>query len=403
MTNNFTSIMKNVWKISKSGLLLFISGMILFIVDVIYSIIWRVNFSSSPDEISYIVTIIGIGIPFVLAGINMILNPVKENPNIIIRGRDYLEDFMNYVKGYNMLLAGLTLSIMFIIFFFMSYPDGWYYPNTYIVYIFYMIGISMLIVDTFSNAANVIEKLGESNRIIKQKEDMCKEETIPDYITEFANNIKKDIDDAVDNLSERTVSSIKKYRLDNEQLHIDVQNFRQRIEKEKGDSKKYANERIIKNLMKMLHSIDYTLKYKDNKDINNMINDVEGIKKDLNNIIKDEEVEIIDPSVGDDFDDTKCCAVQVIETDKSPNNKIMEVKKLGYRFKSGKVICADVVVSKNNSKQKPIIDKDNKDDNKDDKNKDKKADKDKPENMVNKDDNKVDKNKDKPDKVNIGK
>lgn len=112
----------------------------------------------------------------------------------------------------------------------------------------------------------------------------------------------------------------------------------------------------------MLHGIDYTLKYKDNKDINNMTNDVEGIKKDLNNILKDEEVEIINPSIGDDFDDTKYCAVQVIETDKSPNNKIMDVKKLGYRFKSGKVICADVVVSKNNSKQKPITDKNNKND-----------------------------------------
>ena len=391
MTNNFTHIIKNVWRINKLGSGIFISGMILFIVGIIYSIIWKANFNSSSDVISYVVTTIGTGIPFILTGINIILNPVKENLKLTIRERSYLEDCINYIEENKILSVGFVISITFIIFFFISYPEGWYYPQIYIVYILYMIGISLLIIHTFSNTANIREKLEESNRIINQKEEMCKEETIPDYITEFTNNLKKDIDDATTNLSERTVSSIRKYKLDNEQLHNDVQNFKQRIEKEKDDSKKYANERIIKNLMKMFHSIDYTLKYKDNKDINNMINDVEGIKKDLNNILKDEEIEIINPSIGENFDDTKCCATQSIDTDKFPDNKIMEVKKLGYRFKSGKVICADVAVSKNNNKQKPIVDK-NKQGRVTDK--DEKIDKNKPEQVE---------NKQKQDQTGIGK
>jgi len=357
MTNDTTYIIKNIWRTNKLGSWMFIIGMILFIVGIICSIIWKLNLSSSPDNISYVVTAIGIGIPFIFTGINIILNPIKENIMLTIRERNNINNCTNYIGENKILSIGWMASTIFIILFFMSYPKDWYYPQIYIIYIFYVTGISLLIISTFLNTANVIAKLKRYDRIIKDKEEMCKEETIPDYIIEFANNLKKNIDGATANLSEKTVSSIKKYKSDNEQLRNDVQNFKQRIEKEKGDYKKYANERIIKSLMKMFYNIDYALKYKDNKDINNMINHVEGIKRDLHNILVEEEIEIINPTIGENFDDTKCCAIQVIETDKLPDNKIMEVKKLGYKFKSGKVICADVAVSKNNSDKKSIIEK----------------------------------------------
>jgi hypothetical protein len=77
------------------------------------------------------------------------------------------------------------------------------------------------------------------------------------------------------------------------------------------------------------------------------VGDVDKIKEDIYNILKSEDVEIINPSIGDDFDDKKCCAIQTIDTDKFPGKKVVDIKKIGCMYKSGKVIkYADVIVSK---------------------------------------------------------
>jgi molecular chaperone GrpE (heat shock protein) len=166
--------------------------------------------------------------------------------------------------------------------------------------------------------------------------------------------LKISIDIGTKDIAERTTMVANKYKLDNERLHNDLHGFKQRTEKEKIELKDRANERVIKSLMNTLYNIDELGKYRD-KSANYTVGDMGGIKDNIYDIIKNEGVDIINPSIGDNFDDKKCCAIKTIETDKFPDNRIMDIKKIGCMFKSGKVInYADVIVSKSSVKVEAV-------------------------------------------------
>jgi molecular chaperone GrpE (heat shock protein) len=193
---------------------------------------------------------------------------------------------------------------------------------------------------------------------------MCKDNSAPDYTADFAQKLNRNIDElktimdelkigidiGAKDIAERTAMVANKYKSDNERLHNDLHGFKQRTEKEKIELKERANERVIKSLMNMLHSIDDLGKYRD-KNAGYTVSDIGGIKENIYDIIKSEDIVIINPSIGDNFDDKKCCAITTVDTDKFPGNRIVDIKKIGCMFKSGKVISyADVVVSKSGIK-----------------------------------------------------
>jgi len=438
MTNNPVTTVKNLWRINRLGAGMFIMGAVLCITSVILSTIWRLDFASISDNEVYVVTMIEIGVPFILAGIGILLRPQKlptcmmpedtiENYTIgtvgnyvqgtvgsyvqgtdgsyvqgtdgncvqgtdgnCVQGTDgnYIKDANgNYIKDTNgnydewtdknfvgnsgILIIELVASLVLAILLFASYPNGWNYPNFYILILLYATCLLLLTVGVLSNMSEketdisyMRKEIECSNMIIEEREEMCKDNSAPDYTTDFAKKLNGNIDDlkiimdelkiSIDigakGIAERTATVANKYRSDNEKLHNDLQGFKQRTEKEKIESKERANERVIKSLMSTLYSIDELSKYRD-KDANYTVGDIGKIKEDIYNIIKNESVDIINPSIGDNFDDKKCCAVKTIETDKFPGNKIVDIKKIGCMFKSGKVInYADVVVSKSDIK-----------------------------------------------------
>ena len=365
----FTTTIKNTWQRNKLGVGMFMIGIILCIIGTMLSLIWKLGFAYS-QKTPYVIAMIGVGIPFILTGINITLQPPKL-PIYKWYYRWYKGIYTNYIEENEILIIECVVSIILIMLLFISYPDGWHYPNLYIILIPYAVCIFLLIInilfniDTKETEIEYIRKeLKESNIIIKEKEEMYRDNAAPDYTIEFTNKLKRNIDElktimdelkinidsGAKDIVERTTSTANKYRSDNEQLHNDVQKFKQRIEKEKIEFKERINERIIKNLMNTLHNIDELKQYKD-KNANYSERDIEKIKDDLYNILKNENIEIINPSIGDDFDDKKCCAIQTVETDKFPEKKIIDVKKIGCMFKSGKIIkYADVIVSKNKMK-----------------------------------------------------
>jgi molecular chaperone GrpE (heat shock protein) len=113
-------------------------------------------------------------------------------------------------------------------------------------------------------------ELEDSKTTIKEQEKLCEDNAAPEYVTSFATGLKRNVDELISimgvlktsidhgakDIANMTTSVANKYRFDNEQLHKDVQNFKQRAEKEKIDSKERANERLIKSLMNTLFNID---------------------------------------------------------------------------------------------------------------------------------------------------
>ena len=391
MTNGPVTTIKDSWRINKLGAGMFIVGTVLCAVGVILSMIWRLNFVSISDNTVYVTTIIGIGVPFIFAGIGVLLRRPRKLPTCMM-SEGIIENYVrgtndNYVRGTNetyivetnenyiekneMIIIELVASFLLVVFLFASYPNGWDYPNFYILTVPYTICLFLLTMSVLSNVneketeISCIEKEVErSDMITKEKEEMCKDSSAPDYTMDFAKKLNRNIDElktimdelkiGIDigarDIAERTAMVANKYKSDNDRLHNDLHGFKQRTEKEKIELKERANERVIKSLMNMLHSIDDLGKYRD-KNTGYTVSDIGGIKENIYDIIKNEGVDIINPSIGDNFDDKKCCAITTVDTDKFPGNKIVDIKKIGCMFKSGKVInYADVVVSKSNVK-----------------------------------------------------
>lgn len=323
---------KNIWQRNRLGSGMFIGGIALCIISAALSIILNISPISHSGYVSYLITMIGLGLPLIFYGSNTIMKYSEKN----------------YIS-----FLGFVITISFAILFFTSYSDSQYHDRLYVIYSFYSAGMLLLIVDTFlkinkkeSDTILLLEETNKAYLMIKERYDMCKDEAVPDYISEFVKKLKEDIDSRTKELSDMTIRSIRRYKTDNDRLHDDVQKFKQRTEKEKSDFKDRANEMIIKDLVNVIVNIDELGQHK--HDSNYTIDDIKRIKDYLFNILKDEEVEIINPSIGDNFDDKRCCAIETVENDKFPENKIVSVKKIGCLLRSGKVVkYADVVVSKN--------------------------------------------------------
>ena len=368
MSNDFKTMIKNAWKRDKLGTSLFTIGSILFEASIIISIIERLGLIPFTENTPIVVLMIGIGVPFILSGICIHLQPSKFPLSV------YKGIYERYIEENMILIIECMTSIIAITLLFMSYPDGWHYPYVYIMILPYIICIILMTTNILSNIDKKEEEidfirreLEDSKRTIKEKDELNQDNAAPEYVTSFATGLKRNIDELISimgvlktsidkgskNITDITISVANKYRLDNEQLHKDVQNFKQRTEKDKTDSKERANERMIKSLMGTLYNIDELKRYKE-KDAYT-VGDVDKIKEDIYNILKVEDIEIINPSIGDDFDDKKCCAIQIIDTDKFPGKKVVDIKKIGCMFKSGKVIkYADVIVSKGKDNKEDV-------------------------------------------------
>lgn len=363
MSNSVMTPIINVWKRNELGTGMFIVGTISCMIGVILS------FSGNMTDAA---EMIGVGIPFILAGTNIILQPSKLPIYEMYKGF-----YGKCIEGNWILILECLVPTISITLFFQSYPDNWNDPIFYMVFIPYGVCIFLLTINILFSTDEkdreidrIREELKKSHAIIREKEEMCKDDAAPNYAIDFATGINRNIDElksimdtlkgAIDSgakdIAMMTASVANKYRSDNTQLHNDVQNFKQRAEKEKADFKERVNERMIKNLMNTLYEIDELRQYKD-KGTSYTIGDIDKIKDNIYSIFRDEEIDIINPSIGDNFDDKKCCAIQTIETDKFPGNKIVDIKKIGCMFKSGKVIkYADVVVSKSNVKTDEGVD-----------------------------------------------
>ena len=330
----------NLFKTKNLGFTTFIIGVILCVVGVALYLIWKLSFASGSHKISIVVTMIAVGLPLILAGVSAVLKVEK----------------MAYSTVF--LSLGIALSLIAIVIFHMYYPENWHYPLIFYAVIPYMIGILSLIVNVFLSAKieedERIGIIGEVNRLekeleeiherAKEKEEISKEAALYNYIDKFAEGLK-----------ERTQLAIQKYQLSNKQLKVDVENYKQRMEEEKVEFKKQANEKIIKKLLDPLDNMDRALNILEQREnekdefIKNIIDGIAGTQNDLYKVLESEGVEAIE-GVGEEFDPYKQEEVETVIGEQ--NNIVVEVKEKGYRFKGSKVIRpAKVIVSKKETKE----------------------------------------------------
>lgn len=188
------------------------------------------------------------------------------------------------------------------------------------------------------------ETAKKKNDGIKDKAEKVAEEQEVDEKTPEAEADKKDNAEAdkKDNSEEQT----EKQSAEDEALNVqymrlmaDFQNYKKRVEKEKGDIYAYANEQIITELLTVIDSFERALEHSSEDE-----SFAEGMKMIFNQLTgvleKAGLVEI--EAQGTDFDPQFHNAVMTEDNPDFESGKITEVLQKGYTFNS-KVIRPSMV------------------------------------------------------------
>lgn len=134
-------------------------------------------------------------------------------------------------------------------------------------------------------------------------------------------------------------------------LQADFENYKKRLDREKADFIKYANEGLIIGLLNILDDFERAVdSAKNSNDSKMLLQGVEMIKQHFQEALEERGLVKIDPQ-GESFDPEKHEAVMHIETDECPENTVVEVLRKGYGLNDKILRPAVVKVSKKRSQE----------------------------------------------------
>jgi molecular chaperone GrpE len=159
---------------------------------------------------------------------------------------------------------------------------------------------------------------------------------------------------AASEINEKELAELKKKAEERDEyynkwlkVHAEYDNTRKRIEKEKFDHMKFANEGIISQLFPIVDNFDMALAAMETaKDKEAVMDGIELVQKEFHRILDENGVEKI-KTVGEKFDPHIHEAVAVIETDEHPDGMIIEEIRAGYTLNKRLLRPAQVKVAKN--------------------------------------------------------
>ncbi len=133
----------------------------------------------------------------------------------------------------------------------------------------------------------------------------------------------------------------------------DFENFRKRMNREKEESLKFSNERLLKDMLPAIDYLDlaigHSAYYLGQDSSGNLKSFIDGVKlayDEFIKILKNHGVEIIETS-GKNFDPNFHEAVEILEDSGEPDGKIIAEKRKGYVFKERLLRPAMVSIAKN--------------------------------------------------------
>jgi len=110
----------------------------------------------------------------------------------------------------------------------------------------------------------------------------------------------------------------------------EMDNFRKRMNREMNDSVKYANEKILGDLLTVVDNMERAITHsKDKNDFDSLIDGLELTMKEFKGVFEKHGVQSIE-SVGQVFDPSIHHAVSMIESDAHGDNVIVEEFRKGY-------------------------------------------------------------------------
>ena len=129
-------------------------------------------------------------------------------------------------------------------------------------------------------------------------------------------------------------------------LQADFDNYKKRLEKEKAEFVKFANEGLIAEILKILDDFERAVEAgKTRHDFDILYKGVEMINKDLKDFLKEEGIREIE-AIGKPFNPHEHEAIMQEETDAYPEGHVIEELQKGYTFNGRIIRPAKVKVTK---------------------------------------------------------
>ena len=150
---------------------------------------------------------------------------------------------------------------------------------------------------------------------------------------------------------EKAKADMEHWKNEYYKAYADMANLRKDIEKDHQEIKKYRIEGFVDNLVRILDAFDMALKNeKKNEETKNYLTGFKYVYSQLIDLIKSEGVEVIEPKIGDKFDETTMHAVETVEDD-GEENIVKVVSCKGYKLYNHLIRASMVVTTKHPSKK----------------------------------------------------
>lgn len=115
-------------------------------------------------------------------------------------------------------------------------------------------------------------------------------------------------------------------------LAAEFENFKKRTTRERSESIKFSNERILKDFLSIVDNLDRALQHaKEGSEGESLVQGVELVHKQCTDLLARFNVTAVD-AVGAQFDPVVHQAVSQVETDDHPENTVADEFQKGYRL-----------------------------------------------------------------------
>ncbi len=174
-------------------------------------------------------------------------------------------------------------------------------------------------------------------------------------LSEHEETVKQKEEDTVEAVpvdeKERLTTEIRELNDKYMRLYAEFENYKKKVQKDKEELVKYANEKFIFELLPVIDSLEMALEHSKNGKNGGIVQGVENTLKEFLRILNKFGLTPIE-AMGKLFDPSVHHAMSVVERNDIEENSVVEVFRKGYMFKD-KVIRAPLVgVSKKPSEEK---------------------------------------------------
>ena len=189
---------------------------------------------------------------------------------------------------------------------------------------------------------HVVEDAVEENSSSDDSAEHVSEESVSEPTMDFSAEVVLSAFDAERIALEHEIAKYKDIAIRTE---ADMENLRRRSERDVSNAHKFANEKLLKELLPVMDSLNRGISGLDheNETLAPMITGMQMTRELLEKALAGFGMEVIDPTKGEGFDPSLHEAISLQPDPESESNTVIQVLEKGYQL-NGRVVRAAMVI-----------------------------------------------------------